>query len=322
MPRSIDHWLIRLCDPEATDVKLPTKLGPSQWRELFALANQHAVTGAVLRNVRGCEGIPTDALQAAEQELRGDTVVSMVNRQMRRQVTDALAERGIPSLVIKGESFADALYAEPSLRSFRDVDLLVPVEQLQPAAEVMRQLGFEQLHDTSRYGGQFYGQQEWQSTDGYKTSVEVHWNIVNSPRLRQHGGLTWEHLHRGAEGLSPAGMLLVAAVHAAVGHQFDRLQQLCDVRQVCRGRGGEIDYGWLRDLARRSKTQKPLAWTLAVAARVFGCEHCRAALRELGGGRASYASRWLINRAMIVRPAARWSKLRRIAVREQLKKVA
>lgn len=64
-----------------------------------------------------------------------------------REVSSALAERGVEHVLLKGPSIARWLYAAGEVRPYDDTDLLVPPDRLPDARAVLRELGYS-------YGGQ------------------------------------------------------------------------------------------------------------------------------------------------------------------------
>ena len=59
-----------------------------------------------------------------------------------QRAMDALADAGIRSAAIKGPLLGEAIYSDPGRRLSSDIDLLVAMEQLHAAVEVVRQLGY------------------------------------------------------------------------------------------------------------------------------------------------------------------------------------
>ena len=84
--------------------------------------------------------------------------------------------------------------------------------------------------------------------------VEVHTNLVHSPKLRGGMSLRYEDVLEAGDGAvaSPTALLLVASAHAAIGHQLDRLQHLVDILLAVRGVAGAVDFERLRKAAGRS----------------------------------------------------------------------
>ena len=96
-----------------------------------------------------------------------------------------MAGHGIPAILLKGTEFADRLYSEPGLRPFRDIDIMVSKKALADAGTALADLGYQaQAAPVMKYAGG-YGQHSWRLTGGRGATVELHWNLVNSP-----GGLS------------------------------------------------------------------------------------------------------------------------------------
>jgi hypothetical protein len=85
------------------------------------------------------------------------------------ELTGALAERGIRSLVLRGPALRAALYADGSFRAYDDVDILVAPEQLESSRAILASQGFAPavVSDTS---------QPWVRDDGI--TVDLHTTLV------------------------------------------------------------------------------------------------------------------------------------------------
>jgi hypothetical protein len=82
-------------------------------------------------------GFPSAALVRAAEKLRVDRWTA--------EVVDALRERGIRTILLKGPAVARWLYADDSAaRAYRDVDLLVGPGDLAAAEKLLEELGFEE----------------------------------------------------------------------------------------------------------------------------------------------------------------------------------
>jgi hypothetical protein len=59
------------------------------------------------------------------------------------EVTQALQQRGVPAIVLKGPGIAAWLYGTGANRTYRDTDLLIRAEDRRAAEETLREAGFE-----------------------------------------------------------------------------------------------------------------------------------------------------------------------------------
>jgi hypothetical protein len=308
---------------------------------VLSLAAAHGVTGTVLAHLRrglpGGGGPPLVAL-GAEVELApildravrdwfGTVGACLGMRAEGRRIVDALLAASVPALPIKGADFADRLYPEPAQRAFRDIDVLVGRSDFARAEQIVEQLGYRPLGAPLKHA-EGYGQSGWQSSTAERWSVEVHWNLINSPAQRRHSSLQLEDLQlqpprpsTATTALaSPASLLLIAAMHAAHSHRFDRLQHLCDVRQICRGAAGPLDDDWLKAAAVRCGAAASLSAALDVTARVLGSVSARRVQQRLGltGGRLTW--RLFADSQSLLYPQRTVSRFRRVALREWLKR--
>jgi len=340
---SVYRWLLCLCDPDGY-ADLPVfRLTLPQFRPLFELADEHGVTGAVLSNVQRvfqCDGPDRllalasadeqsaieEAIDEANQRWFSNVGMTLLLRQRSAEVIAGLLQDEFPVALVKGEDFADRLYGQPSLRPFRDIDLMLPRDAIDRVTSVMRELGFHLHHPGGKYN-ENYGERTWDSSTAPLIRVELHWNLITCPSQRRHSSLAFDELQWeqwGAAGLraTPESMLLIACVHAAISHRFDRLQHLCDIRQICRGKAGDLDCDWIREAARRNGLTVSLAGALEVAGRLLDEPVCHAALETLRLPVSKSYWRWLVSDRSLLHPETRISKLRRTIAREWMKRVA
>lgn len=326
--RRIETWLLAACDP-ATHSESPCgRLSADGVRVALAAARSHNVLGSTLRSADRWQQDATHCDEFRQQHLV-DVGKTLGLRLIAQAVTQRLSAAGIPCCLLKGEDFASRLYPNPALRPYRDVDVLVPLAAMNEADRLIRSMGYEPVEPERKYQAHEYGQISYFASGPERWSLELHWNIINSPAQRQVCSLTLEDFDvvasskfEGAWQLSPTSLLVLAAVHACIGHRFDSLQQLCDIRQICRGAAGPIDVQRLADMCRLRGCETPLRWSLDLASRLLGCDYARE-LAEL----CSFSSRaarpfGMLGRQTVLRPQTALSRLRRSWARSRLKLAA
>jgi hypothetical protein len=161
------------------------------------------------------------------------------------------------------------------MRSFTDIDILIPIQGRSAASDVIRELGFK--YRTRDYrAGEDYFEDNWLLVEDPSVSVELHSNLVHNPRLRQTASITIDDVTAaGAGDLEDAtAILFVAAAHGAISHQLDRLQHLIDVALAANGAAGEIVAERLARAARASGVLTAVHAALVVTGKAFHDRRC------------------------------------------------
>jgi len=153
------------------------------------------------------------------------------------EVVRALRREGIDPILLKGRSIADRLYAGDSVRSYRDVDLLVAPEHHQQAGRIVAELGFVDVMAGARDHEHCAHSHTWRRP-GDRAIVELH---VTIPGARADPADVWSALggHTrplpiGAEvllALDDTGLALHTAMHAAQ-HGVHEEQPLADLARA------------------------------------------------------------------------------------------
>lgn len=333
-------WLLALSDPTGCRTLPERPLPAACWAQLCSRADGHGVLPAVLANAKralATEGVPRlatgadagavleKALTRARDSLIVHTALCLAIRGQIREIAAAFQAAGVPVAVLKGADFADHLYPDPSLRPFTDLDILVPRTAVGEAEAALSRLGYCCREPSMKYV-EGYGEQSWSRSERHEGMVELHWNLVNSPTIRHGVTLSWEDLafeaEPGADGIrrpTVPARLLIAAVHAAASHGFDRLQPLYDVCLAARRCTGAAEIHWLSDTVQRTGAKRALATALALCDRLFAepvCEELRRALCLPAHG----AWTVLLTPGVVLRGHARRDSFKRQLFRELLKR--
>lgn len=337
---TVFRWLLRACDPEGCERLPEVRLGCAQAVLLAEAAREHGVAGTVLRNLRqllehdDAAQVLTDpreqpavaeAWRLAAERCLAEVAQSLLLRARAASLLAAFRRAGVPAAIVKGEDFADRLYELPGLRTFRDIDVLLPRTAVDAAAGLMDEQGFFWVHPAGKYDRD-YGERVWDHPGPPRVRVELHWNMITCPSQRRRSTLGWDDLEWLAAGsrlqASPESLLLIACAHAAISHRFDRLQHLCDIRQICRGRAGELRCDAVRELTLRCGLSAAVTGGLEVTSRLLQDENCRHLLARLQLPARQGPWKALVSGASLLAPATRTSKLRQTVIREWLKRSA
>ncbi len=333
-------WLILLSDPEGLKLSSPPKpLARAALNSLLDVALAHGVLPATVSNLSaalaggraelvasgGKEDIEI-TLASKKAYLRAATVLSLMLRRQGDNLMKALSANSIPACVLKGADFSDRLYNPSSLRTFTDVDIMVPYNALADVSTVLKGLGYRRTTGWQMKHAYDYGQEAWEPDGWSGGSVEIHWNLVNSPAIRNHihcffHDLQFEKASRIPGSIpSPASILLVASVHAATSHSFDRLLQLYDIRQICLGRAGKLDTAYLSEILGRNGCSTSIMTGLYLCSCVLKSKECLDLADRLKLT-LPFALKTLVTPSMLQREPNRIDTLRRKILREVLKRI-
>jgi len=272
--------------PAAPHGDLPSSIdGPC----FLALVARHRLAGPVMRALRtegGGAGI--EAARDVIDSVTRQSLARMAGRQARTaltlageslRLTRSLTAAGLAVVVLKGTPLAWMAYGDLGCRHSRDVDLLVPPEQLDWALEHLATLGYDFEHP------------EWEKDPHFRAFLRTRDHHVEL-RHREGGQLVELHWRFGANPhdpfavpdpaswrvseLSPGLRLptlafedhLLYLFHHGARHGWMRLKWLLDLHLLLRGSTAEE----LRALAARAEGQRvlrPVAQGLLLAQEWF-----------------------------------------------------
>lgn len=332
-------WLAVLSDPLSRHPTPDRRLAAIELPHLIAAASAHGVMPAVARNLRalsaagrGTTLIDSVAAQNIVETFSGDLdrrLLALVGQNLLlahhgARIAAAIARDGIPASIVKGPAFSRRLYPRSADRSFTDIDVLVSPASLAASFAILERLGFVMAPGNNR--GRDYGEYKWLLPGNELILIEVQTNLIHSPHLGT--GIRLQHADLLAAGGGDAedatALLLVAAVHGAAGHQFERLQPAVDVLQAARGVAGPIDRHRLARVSHATGSTAALQTALDLTADLFN----EPAARELAGSLSPTPwrrlRRNLVSPTVTLRAQSRFAgrdSWRRRALREVIRRI-
>jgi hypothetical protein len=336
-----EQWLLALANPEYLSGNLPCqRLNPGNVVSVCMHAELHGVLPATLKQVDwllhnepekllSTPGVNSEiiaAINPMQKRVAERLAITLFLGAETQKIVSEFRAAGAETIVLKGAEFAARLYTPPALRPFIDVDLLVRVGDWDCVSTTMSRLGYAP-HETSLKYAAGYSERTWEHPAMPGAMVEVHDNLVNSPTIRRGVSVCFKDLplEHGTDGqirATPAGLLIIASVHGAASHSFDKLQHLCDIAQIVRGRAGRIDEASLRECMTRTGAGFSVAMGLDLTARAFDEPAAADLLARLKPRWPRRMARLLITPTVVARsqgPRRRGVSWRRQTLRQMLK---
>ena len=259
------------------------------WPGVLALARRHSVSPILFWRLRqrgedARDGVPAAVPAGVWEALRADFFGAaarrmVVERQLAR-VLAAVEEAGVPILVVKGPA-AGAFYPHPAMRTYGDLDVLVPEDRLGAAEAALNGLGYRAVKPQAWMLDHYHHLAL--AGDDDQLVVEVHWRLdideqegIPNYAARLPGEDLWARAEPWTVGGQPALRLeAVDAVlhlcrHAVMQHRLRMgLRPVCDLAQVVEDWGA----GQWQVLAARAGAYglgRPVCLMLSLAAQVLG----------------------------------------------------
>lgn len=228
--------MLKLCLRQSVG-DLPDDL---DWDYFDALVKQHRIQPLLIRGLRQ-QNISAPRLEAYRRRQNEFAMRSMKLLQTLAAVNAAFAGAGIRMISMKGPMLSVELYGDPSMRSSRDLDLMVALEDLPRAGEILRGMGYkleENPYASTPLRHKYYRIIEHEKHEVYHRDglcLELHWQ---SDYQREQ---SFEELWQRREELALMGRSIAVMgrsdrypalfIHAAE-HGFLRLRWLLDLYEL------------------------------------------------------------------------------------------
>jgi hypothetical protein len=239
---------------EAANLERITHVSADEWRLIVELAGRHNVTSLLYHHLQHLHvALPDDLVAELNQANRKYTLQTMRLYQELNKLLRLFHEKDIQVIVLKGAYLAEAVYEQIGLRTMRDIDLLVKKDDLLRIDQQLLALGC-MPDESNRVITQDHHHFTYK-LPGSDLSVEIHWTILdpNLPLQIDVEGL-WSRTrhvtlaHASARAFCPEDLFLHLCLHT-VSHAYTlrisyemRIRMLCDIGEVVRRFGAEMDW--------------------------------------------------------------------------------
>jgi GNAT superfamily N-acetyltransferase len=242
--------------PGVTPALPRAALDDCAWETVLANVVRHRVTGHLVRAIHDGTFPATEDQQAAAVDAheRALALALMLERLLLTTVAQLHAVK-VTARVLRGPAVAHAVYPEPGLRSFGDIDLLVAPRDYDTAVTLLCSQGARRRYPEPRHGfDRRFGKGVCLETpsgleiDLHRTFVAGPFGLAVNTDMLFGSSTKFSLGGQVLDGLDPEGRFLDACFHAALGDEHRRLVPLRDVAQmtICAG----LDAARVRELCR------------------------------------------------------------------------
>jgi hypothetical protein len=250
--------------------------GPVNWPVLFQMAEEHGVLGLLAIRLQDCgeAGVPPEISLELRERHRSQVLFTLRLAAEMFRLFAGFAAAGLDALVIKGPVLSVRCHADPGLRQYGDLDLIVRDSDILRATELMVGLGYEpRVTREAIQAKKAPGEYAFRQTSA-KLLVEFHtertfrYHPRSLPveKLFQRKVLVKIDAHE-IPALSPEDELLLICIHGAK-HFWERLNHIADVAAFVSRQG--LDWGRVESAAEEVGAQRMLYAGLRLAQEVLG----------------------------------------------------
>lgn len=258
------------------------ELSLADWDRLLRLSVEQGVASLLYARLKAQDArtvVPASVWeQLAAQSKSAATWNLVLQREFNRVVT-ALAEAGIPVIALKGMHLASLVYANLSLRSMGDLDLLVPQTDALRAAKILQTLGYQLPRDLSTIELEFAMAHHLPDmVKDNRFHVEIHGHLTHpheahavDARVWWDNAVTAQIAGVTVKVLDPVDLLLHLGVHISYQHQLRTdLRHYYDLVAVLQFWGDKLNWAEVVKRARARGWQRGIYLVLRMVEALFG----------------------------------------------------
>ncbi|MCR2802508.1 nucleotidyltransferase domain-containing protein [Paenibacillus soyae] len=245
------------------------------WHAFIELARHHRVFPTIHLKLQELKTphIPLFVSGMFQRDYYRNTLQMLALSGEMEQLSSRFADKDIRALFLKGPVIAADLYGDVSLRTSCDLDLLVPMGQLETTEELLISLGYEK----DDYISSVLNDWKWRHhhltfhhpSKGIK--VEVHWRLNPAPSKEPSFDELWSRkrksslISRPIYYLGREDLFLFLVSHGA-RHGWSRLRWLLDIKKLMNQR---VDWPRLTHLLKKHHYHNIGGQALFLAARLL-----------------------------------------------------
>jgi hypothetical protein len=231
------EWMRSESEPNAD----AGRLAEIDWSLFLELALHHRIFPVLFTKIKNLEGVPGHVVQALNQQYRSNTFRMLQLSAEMELLSRLLDEQQIRVLHLKGPVLASDLYGDLSLRTCGDLDILVPMNDVENVDQLLTGLGYEK----DDYIETVLGDWKWRHHhvtyfhSEKPIKVEIHWRLNPGPGFEPSFDELWERKRISGLTSTPVYFLdredlfFFLVTHGA-RHGWSRLRWLTDMDRILR----------------------------------------------------------------------------------------
>jgi Uncharacterised nucleotidyltransferase len=282
------------------------------WRKLLALAERHGVRPLVLQSLKavGWASVPPSVRIELERFCKSNAQKNLLLTGELLRLLRSFNENEVPVVAFKGPILAEAVYGDLSLREFCDLDLLIGVQDLTKAEDMLLAGGYTAQFPDRDYRTAFLGYQgQYAFRRGQSDLwVDLHWQFSQDGVVFPlRAAEVWPRLieetvaGRTVPSLAHDDLALFLAAHGTK-EGWRNLMWLCDFAEFLR-RYQDLDWLAILERAARSHSSRQLLLAIELAATMLDAPVPAELLNQARNSSAVQSLAWRAREGMLLTAA-------------------
>lgn len=210
------------------------------WQLFLDYAIHHRVYPMLYRELKQLKdqlNIPTFVIQSLEGLYKENTFKMLQLSAEMNEIGKLFADQGIDTLFLKGPVLAHDLFGDISYRTSKDLDVLISIDQLDKAQNIMKDLGYQKENREH-----IFNEWRWKYNDisfyhyEKQIQVELHYRLNNWPEIVPSFNELWSRRRKSTLTQNPCYFLgeedlFYYLVSHGAKHGWSRLRWLIDIKQ-------------------------------------------------------------------------------------------
>ena len=246
------------------------------WQLFLEYAIHHRVYPTLYKQLKHTKDhlkVPTFVMQSLERLYKENTFKMLQLSAEMNEIGKLFADHDIDALFLKGPAIAHDLFGDISLRTSKDLDVLIPIDQLEKAQYILKDIGYEQVVSLES----LFNEWKWRFKDisfyhpDKEIQVELHWRLNNWPAKEPSFKELWSRRRVSTFTQHPCCFLgeedlfYYLVTHGA-RHGWFRLRWLMDVQQFMKR---PLDWNSLHDRFERCNNIMLAGQALILASELY-----------------------------------------------------
>ncbi|MDQ7786896.1 MAG: nucleotidyltransferase family protein [Thermodesulfovibrionales bacterium] len=251
---------------------LTDKIHPVDFDRIFECAAMNEVAPVIYENLRVFENIPGETIERFRNAYLYSVRNNVLNAEEMIRVLRFFEKGGVDAIPLKGSLASEIIFGNPGLYPATDIDILVKMEDLSKAEEILAEAGYGKLEGLSEEDMLSNHYHFVYRKDNY--FLELHWNLVKR-YFQSPPGFWWEEAgaveYSGIRlnTLSPERYLLYA-IFRLFDHGFSPLKFIIFISEFIRKYTNEIDWDKFLRFSRTYRMERVTVFTLTLLHELFG----------------------------------------------------